>query len=342
MLIDRVSEDPDWNVVPARSDYAPDEIEAILADPDDADVIRNYGVRGVSEFVAERRDGGGPVGVTLFEMRDSTAAFGIFALERDRRADGFQNAAIGIEGYRQDGRLVVWQSNYVAILEGASPGSAGEDVDDLGVLLSANIVGSSRKAPVSTLLPREGLIEDSERYILTPEAFQETTGISPLQLGFDNSAEAAVAEYASGSGGAALLALLLYPTQHLASLHLDAWIREEQPALPNRRTGPLLGIVVSSDDDALTESVLGGLRYESEVTWNEPLPDPLTLPDLILSIFAWIGIALGFTVVVGLGFGAIRIYMKTRYPDRFLGASPNAEFIQLKIGQLVTRKELDR
>ena len=57
------------------------------------------------------------------------------------------------------------------------------------------------------------------------------------------------------------------------------------------------------------------------------LPDPLTLPEMILTIFAWIGIALLFTLIVGIAFGGFRIYMKTHHPNR-LFLSEEAESLE--------------
>jgi hypothetical protein len=332
--MDTIAATPGWSVQDGASDHTAPEIEPLVGA--DADAIRAYGLRGALQFVAAQTDSANGIEVTLFEMLDSAAAFGLFALQRNWKTADFAPAVIGIESYRQNNRLVVWQSNYVANLTGPS-----EVADELGTLLADNIFGSSRKAPVSTLLPREDLIQDSEKYILTAEAFKEATGLDPAQLGFADSAEAAVAEYASANGAMTRLAMILYPTQHLASLHLDTWTAERDVAYSERRTGPLLGIVLDTNDDRLSTNVLDALRYQSEVTWNELPRDALTLPYMILTIFTWIGIALGFILTVGLGYGAIRIYMKTRYPERFMGVSPNAELIQLNINQQVTRKQLD-
>ena len=340
-LVELVSGDADWTLEPEPNHYGAAEIDG-MATGWDSVAVRDYGVRGASIFDAVGPESETRVRVTLFEMFDSAAAFGLFALERDWRAGNFTPATIGIESYRQGERLVIRQSNYVVLLdvvEGAQIGPGR--VDDLATLLTNDIIGDSRKAPVSTLLPREGLVQDSEKYILDSGAFNRATGLDPSELGFENSVEAAVAEYAAPNGGTARLAMLLYPTQHLASQYLDMWVEDTQSEFANRRTGPLVGIVLNSSDDTFVQTILDGLRYESEVTWNEPMPDPLTLPYMILTIFAWIGIALGFTLVAGLGFGGIRIYMKTRYPERFLGASPNSEMIQLNIDQSVTRKELN-
>ena len=330
-LMDRVAGSAEWSLEPGASDFAPADIEGVAAE--NAGRIREYGVRGASRFAAVRSGSGNRVDATLIEMVDSTGAFGLFALERDWTRNDFTPAAIGIESYTQNEGLVVWQSNYVALLAGNA-----DDAEALGRLLAANILGSSRKAPVSTLLPRAGLVQDSERYLLTSDALGEATGLDPAALGFENSAEAAVAEYRSGDGARARVAIILYPTQHLASLYLDTWTAAGGADYANRRTGPLLGIVLESTDDGLAASVLDGLRYESEVTWDAPPPNALTLPELILGVFTWIAVALAFTLVAGVGYGGLRMYLKRRHPERFMGVSPEAEFIQLKINQRVTRE----
>jgi hypothetical protein len=334
-LIDIISESPDWTIQDEPQHFVDGTVGDILGDENDP--AHDFEVVGISEFGVTAQESGNTVEVTLFEMFDSTAAFGLFALERNHRAPDFAPAIAGNESYRQDGRLVLWQANYIAML-----GGPVEDTDSVGRVLVNNIFGSSRKAPVSTFLPREGLIADSEKYILTPDAFEQITGMSSDNLGFENSVEAVVAEYASPGGGTMLMAMLLYPTQHLASVQLDTWLEERTTQQLHQRSGPLLAITVDTNDNALTESILDTLRYESEVTWNEPPPDPLTLPYMILTIFSWIGIALGFTLVVGLGYGGLRIYMKTRYPDRFLGSSPGTELVQLKLDQPVTVKQLSK
>jgi hypothetical protein len=332
-LIDLIALDDSWTVRSAPVDYARNDIDQLVGD--NAGQIREYGVVGASTFELSPAGSNSPFEVTLFEMIDSSAAFGLFALERDRHASDFAPAVVGTESYRQRGRLFIWQANFVIVTDGPEA-----EATRIGTLLAENILGGSLKAPVSTLLPGQGLVADSETYLLSPEAFRERTGMDPARLGFENSAEAAVAEYTSPGGGTTLLALLLYPTQHLASRHLQAWLETTDNPPPNRRSGPLLGIAADSSDANLTAAVLDALRYQSEVTWNAPPPDPLTLPHLILTIFTGIGIALGFTLVVGLSFGGVRIYLKTRYPDRFFGTSPGAELIQLHINQSVTRKQL--
>jgi hypothetical protein len=334
-LVDTIGANPEWTIVSAPVDYAAEDLER-LGDPDQ-DLMIDYGIRGATTFdlMREGPDAEDTVAITLYEMRDSSAAFGLFAMKRDPSMADFGPVVAGTESYRQNRRLHVWQANYLIIAAGPA-----DDARDAALRLSEEIFGVSRKAPVSLFLPRRDLVADSEKYVLSAELFEEVTGIDPTLLGFESSAEAAIANYETPDGTTAQLAMLLYPTQHLASLHMDEWSGGGDGPLPNRRSGPLVGIATRASDTDLAADILDAVQYESQVTWNVPPPDPLTLPQMILTIFAWIGIAMVFTVIVGLGYGGVRIYLKTRYPERFLGASPNAELVQLRLDQEVTSKRL--
>jgi hypothetical protein len=103
----------------------------------------------------------------------------------------------------------------------------------------------------------------------------------------------------------------------------------------------LLAIVRGSGDPSVGETVLGAVNYESQVTWNEPPPD-LSLPEVILTIFTFIGIALLFTLVAGISFGGLRVFVKKKYPDRVFDRAQDMEIIQLKLGQGLIRKELGK
>ena len=330
-LIGWIVDEPSWEAATEAVDYGEDDIDALVGN--NARAILKYGLIGASRVRFQGPDGS--VEVTLFEMIDSTAAYGVFTLEREWERDGFEPFPVGAEGYRLGDELVFWQSKYVARLAG--PARA---IEGLGGFLSANIVGRSAKPPVSMHLPPDGLVAPSEQYILDPVTFEDSVGLESDHFGFDDSLEVAVAQY-STEGASARLVMLLYPTQQLAKQHSENWLAAARSITPHKRSGPLVAIVQDTSDPAVWESILSAVRYESQVTWNAALPDPLTLPYLILTIFNWIGIALAFTFVAGVGFGGLRIYMKTRYPNRGFGGGQEGEFIQLKLDQSVTPRQLN-
>ncbi len=331
-LIAWIVDETAWEAASEPVEYGEDDIETLAGD--NARAVRKYGLIGASLVTFDGRDG--RVETTLYEMIESTAAFGLFTLERERGRDGFELSPVGAEGYRLGDELVFWQSKYVARLAGSSLA-----VEGLAKILSANIVGRSAKPPVSRHLPPEGLVAGSEQYILDPLMFEDSVGLESAHFGFDDSVEVAVARYRTEATQARLV-MLLYPTQQLAKQHSENWLAATGSITPHKRSGPLVAIIQETTDPDVWGSILSTVNYESQVTWNEPLPGALTLPYMILTIFTWIGIALAFTVVAGVGFGGLRIYMKTRYPNRGFGGGHDEGFIQLNIDQSVTPRQLNQ
>jgi hypothetical protein len=297
-----------------------------------AATIAHYGFTG-----AIRQNWSGPEGtvrVLLYEMSDAGAAYGLFTLDRNIDETGYATIPIGSEGFRAGNRAEFWQSNYVVKLEG-SPAAA----DSLARSISENIFGRSRRPPVATHLPPQNLIQGSERYVVDASGIDRTLGVDPQSLGFDDSVEVATADYRV-NGKIAHLVLLMYPTQQLAKKYEDEWLANAPGDKDFRkRASALFAIVRGSHDPAIAKAILDGVNYETQVTWDQPRPD-ISLKDVILTIFSFIGIALLFTVVVGLSYGGLRIFVKARYPDRVFDRPEDMEIIQLKLGQGVTAKEL--
>jgi hypothetical protein len=325
-----LSEAPEWSAVDQPTEYDETNIEALAGDR--APSIQKYGLIG-----AARQTWKGPAGnvrLTLVEMIDASAAYGVFSQDRNIDQAAYQPIPLGSEGYRTGNRSVFWQSKYVVQLEGST-----EATDGFGRLVSDNIFGRSRKPPVSSHLPPANLVAGSEKYVIDASGIGREFNLDPEMLGFDDSVEVATATYRV-DGKTARLALMLYPTRQVAKKYADRWdaTAPEESAF-RKRVGPLLALVRSSRDPAVASAVLDAVNYESQVTWNEPRPD-ISISDVILTIFTFIGIALLFTLVAGLSFGGLRIFVKARYPNRVFDTSDAMEIIQLKLDQGVMRKEL--
>ena len=82
------------------------------------------------------------------------------------------------------------------------------------------------------------------------------------------------------------------------------------------------------------------MSHEFKGTWNEPEPG-LGLGPIIIAVVTFLGIALSFALIIGLGFGGFRIFMKNRYPNTFLGNAETSEMVQLKLIQEVTDRRID-
>jgi hypothetical protein len=276
----------------------------------------------------------GPVRLTLYEMLDATAAYGLFTLERNIDQPGFAAIPSGTEGFRIGNHAEFWQAKYVVKLEGSSSA-----VDSLAQTVSENILGRSRKPPVSTHLPPANLVQGSDKYIVDASGVTRGIDLDPQTLGFEDNVEVATADYRI-DGKLAHLVLLMYPTQQIAKKYEDQLSTAAPDAAPFRkRVGALVALVRGSTDPSIAKAILDGVNYETQVTWDQPRPD-ISISDVILTIFTFIGIALLFTVVVGLSYGGLRVFVKARYPDRVFDRSQDMEIIQLKLGQGVMHKEL--
>ncbi len=297
-----------------------------------AATLLHYGLLGVTTQNLSSPEGN--VHLTLYQMSDASAAYGLYTLDRNVDLPGFAALPLGTEGFRLGNRSEFWQAKYVVKLEG-SPGA----IESLARTVSQNIFGSSRKPPVSTHLPPENMVQGSERYAVDAAGIARNLDVDPQKLGFDDSVEVATADYRV-NGKTAHLMLLMYPDQQLAKKYEEQWSADDAPGTQTRkRTGAILAMVRGSHDPAVLKAILDGVSYETQVTWDQPRPD-ISIRDVILTIFTFIGIALLFTVVVGLSFGGVRIFVKARYPDKIFDRPEDMEIIQLKLIQGVATKEL--
>ena len=294
--------------------------------------INRYGLSGAT--VQNWQGTTGNVHMVLYEMVDTSAAYGLFTFDRNIDQPSFSTIPIGTEGFRFGNHTEFWQSNYVVQIDGSTPLA-----EDLARTVSENIFGRSRKPPVSTHLPPANLVQGSDRYVVDPTGIRRELNIDPRTLGFDDSVEVATASYRF-EGKTAHLLLLMYPTQQIAKKYEDRFATPgSEDESFRKRVGALLAVVRGSRDPSVAKAILDGVNYETQVTWDEPRPD-LSLREVILTIFTFIGVALLFTIVVGVSFGGLRIFVKARYPDKVFDRPEDMEIIQLKLGQGFIQKQL--
>ena len=331
-LFNTVAETSGWSPADQPMQYDDKNIETIAGKR--AATLRRYGFVG-----ATMQSWAGPtakVRLTIYEMGDAGAAYGFFTLERTAEQLGLTAIAVGGEGFRSGNRVTFWQSNYLVKVEGGQASAV-----EFARIVAEHILGRSRKPPVSNHLPPENLIQGTDRYIVDEASVGRELGLDLRGLGFDDSVEIATADYQVNEKTAHLV-LLMYPTQQVAKKYEDQWASapNDNPAF-RKRVGPLIAIVRGSRDPSLAKSILDGVNYESQVTWDQPRPD-VSLRQVILTIFTFIGIALLFTIIVGLSFGGLRVFVKARYPNRVFDRPEDMEIIQLKLAQGVTPKELSQ
>jgi hypothetical protein len=245
---------------------------------------------------------------TAWHMRDSTGALALFQARRPSGA--VQDSPAQLAARTSDGVILAF-GNYVFQFTGSLPKS-----DDLEQLY--NQVPELEQAALPALpgfLPREGIIPNSERYLLGPVSLQRfEPRIAPSVAAFHLSAEGQLAKYQTPQGPLTLV-LFEYPTPNMARERYQEF--QNIPGAVAKRAGPLVGIIIlrpnaaASERDA-SERILGGLRYEAKLTLNEKVPkdESKGFARLILNVFAASGILVALSILLGVAFGGFRAILK--------------------------------
>jgi hypothetical protein len=209
--------------------------------------------------------------------------------------------------------------------------------------------------PIRDYLPKDDLVNATQRYALGPAAFRaaaEAAGkleIAALTdaAGFATGAEAMLAQYRKGRDAGVLL-LIDYPTPQLAELHMhhletavsDA--AKEAGTIIERR-GSLLSMVIAPSSPAYAESLRGAVTYETQVTWNEPSQTATDPPWAVVlyRIFVGTGVFMVMAVAFGVAFGGFRIFVKRMLPGKVFDRPEQMEVLQLGLsGNKIDTRDL--
>ncbi len=326
-------------------------------------------LRDCHEQAAERqsyRRGGASLEVTVYSLADPSWAYSAYSFLRPAPVTSFKptpHAAIG----REDAMMLV--GNFLVEV-------TGEDLaaDRSGFVALARALQrrASRQAYPSLpdYLPAKGLVPHTDRYAPDPstleaalletetQAFRGRPGQTPGAawpggdwLGFGDEAEAETAQYEIGAARMTLI-LASYPTPQLAEKFAKGLARGFEinpppgqgtggklPILYERRSGSMLGLVFGTGDAAAAARLLGEIRYQSIVTWDEPPPGrrPLTMVDYVVGIIFGTFTILGITLIAGLALGIIRVGIKRTWPGLIFDRRRSVEILQLGL----TTKPID-
>ncbi len=297
-------------------------------------VLTEYGFID-SETATYTRDDGRKLTLKAARFNDATGAYGAFTFYRQ---PAMTSEEIGTKAASANNRILFFRSNVLvdANFDHVTEMSASELRELAGLLPSAK--GSADNLPtLPEYLPKKDAVANSAKYILGPQALLAAK--SPLtaeQVDFSHDPELLMQDYSSKDGGLTLT-LLDYPTPQIAGERLRA-LQNAQPTKPNflaRRTGPILDIVTGAINSSDAQTLLNSVNYEAEVTWNEAtsVSKRDNIGNLIVAVFALIGIILLISLIFGVFFGGIRILAKRVFPNRVFDRPEEIEIIQLHLGE---------
>ena len=269
---------------------------ALLAD--DRALWREYGLVH-SETIPQ-----GKLSLTRYAMKDLTGA--LAAWEWLRSPDGRRCDLAPFCTADKD-RTVISDYNQVLVYTGGSPSKA-----QVAAVFDAvpNKRDSSMPA-ILTFIPKQGLIPNSARYILGPVSLAAfAPQLASAKPGFENGAEAQVADYRVGRGPSEQLAIFYYPTPEMARLYTAKF--NSISGVRVKRSGVLVALVSGAPTDAEADTLLSRIQYEAKITWNEtPPPSPIKpLYQLFWNIIYLSVILTALCLVAGLIYAGMRIYRR--------------------------------
>jgi hypothetical protein len=220
----------------------------------------------------------------------------------------------------------------------------------VGLLLSIEAglpkVSGPRSQPplLPTLFPKEGLDAAGLRYALGPVGYRAMGGqLPPEILGWDKSAEVAVASYA-GRGGKGTLTLLMYPTPQIAGelgrvieQSINQEIKERGAAafgtVKLKRLGPLVEMTSGGFTSRQAAELVGAVRLNQEVTFDKQVQPSFHAEirktyTLMQSIAVFCGIGALAAIMLGVFLGGGRAAYRVM---RGKSAASEPEFLSINL-----------
>ncbi len=241
---------------------------------------------------------------TAWRLQDTTAALSAFDWRRPPEAK--PSALAELAAGTAKGLLVV-RGNYLLDFEGYKPTAAELNP----VLDSLRNVDTTPLPVLPGYLPSQGLVANSERYIIGPATLAKfDPGIPPSVAAFHLGAEAQLGVFHSPKGNLTL-SVFNYPTNQIA-MQKQADFQKLVGAIV-KRSGPLVAVILSPPDADAAERLLALVCYEAQVTLHEATPPSVqAVGTMVVNIFILIGILLAFSLVAGLFVGGFRAFILRR------------------------------
>jgi hypothetical protein len=297
-----------------------------------AKVLKEAGLVGMESRAYA--GGGQPLTLTIYQFRDPSGAYEAVTY----LAAGRPSSTPSGEGAASPS---IFQVGNFAVDSGDGKPLAEADRVSLFERIRKHADGSPLP-PIRAYLPDSGRVPGTDRYALGPEGFRATTAFlnlpeyAPLAdlAGFSSGAETIFARYRN-SGQEAVLLLIDYPTPQLAELHLRHLEATTSSAklegITAERRGSLLSLILKPSSDTFAAALRNNIKYETEVTWNEPGATATDPPwvTVLSRIFVGTGVFMIVAVVLGVAFGGVRVVTKFFFPGKVFDRADQMEILQL-------------
>ncbi|MFZ0478199.1 MAG: DUF6599 family protein [Terriglobales bacterium] len=322
--------------------------DAAVADAANAAVLQEYGFQRF-EKAQFTRDDGRKLDVKTAVFEDASGAFGAFTFYRILEMN---EEKIGGEGGSLGNRVLFFQGNVLvdAVFDKLSAMSAAE-LRELAGILPRPVGSAGTLPPLRNHLPTNGFKKNTEKYVMGPLTLDRMNApLASSIVDFKSDTEVLIGKYAAQAGEATLM-LIEYPTPQIAAEKLRQidtahQVTAQQPGVASivdvgpffdKRSGPIVAIAAGPLSRREAQDLLGAVSYDADVTWNENtyLSKRNNLANLLFNGLVLCGIVIGLALVVGVGFGGVRILMKKLFPGRVFDRPEEMEIISLHLDDQV-------
>jgi len=262
----------------------------------DQPIWTEYGLK--NSETAPYQNGTAKFTATVWQLQDTTGAMAAFQWQRPTAATPSTAAKLAAE--TPESVLMVY-GNYLFSFAGYKPSKEEFDA----------VAGSLHNVDLTVLpvlpgyLPSQGLLPNSERYILGPATLQKfAPGVSPSLAAFHFGAEGQLGSFHNAKGDVQMV-IFNYPTPKIA-MQQETEFQKLAGALA-KRSGPMVSVILAPPDPDYAENLLSLVRYQAQVTADEYVPTQRdNIGNLVINAFVLIGILLAFATVSGFALGGFR------------------------------------
>jgi len=318
------------------------------ADAANGAVLKEYGFQRFEKADYTREDGR-KLAIKAAVFQDASGAYGAFTYYRTPE---MLAEKIGGLGASLGNRVLFFQGNVLvdAVFDKLTAMSAAELRELAGVIPQPR--GSAGKLPtLRNYLPTLGYEKNTEKYVMGPAALNRMNApLASSLVDFKSDTEVVLGKYSVQAGDATLM-LIEYPTPQIAAEKLrqiDAThqVTAPQPGVApivdvgpffDKRTGSIVVIAAGPLSQREAQALLGAISYDADVTWNENtyLAKRDNLANLLFNVIVLCAILIGLALVVGVGFGGLRILLKRLFPGRIFDRPEEMEIISLHLDDQV-------
>ncbi len=256
---------PKWEVASVKKI----DVAQLAQFGDDLAVDAEYGVRSASK--RSFRKGGLKATAIFEEAADPSSAYGLYTIyqtEDMHHAPGIPLAQVGSRF-----ALIARGRYFIRIQQPSAEALSDRDLRSLLVMIGGTKLSETNLESLPTPLPSQGLIPDTEKYLLGPQAATRVLGSFPVNLiGFRDGVEAQVGRYRPGKFK---LMEISYPTPQLARLSYTAMQRnlglnrsQNSGATYGVQQGSFIILVLGAPTKEAADRLLSQFKVTQTITWN--------------------------------------------------------------------------